>query len=99
MEILARMGRVDEALDLLDRFIATNDTIKNVEVNARFDELRTQYEVENILPRKSVISITSFLLLPFVWFSLCSWQALSITTGLLPSRIVSCMNELKNKTG
>lgn len=64
MEILARMGRVDEALDLLDRFIATNDTIKNVEVNARFDELRTQYEVENILPRKSVISITSFLLLP-----------------------------------
>lgn len=60
MEILARMGRVDEALALLDQFIATNDTIKNVEVNARFDELRTQYEVENILPGKSVISITSF---------------------------------------
>lgn len=53
---------------------------------------------KNILPRNSVISITSFLLLPFVWFSLCSWQVLSITTGLLPSRIVSCMNELKNKT-
>lgn len=28
MEILARMGRVDEALALLDQFIATNDTIK-----------------------------------------------------------------------
>ncbi len=52
MEILARMGRVDEALALLDQFIATNDTIKNVEVNARFDELRTQYEVEKHIAEK-----------------------------------------------
>lgn len=52
MEILARMGRVDEALALLDQFIATNDTIKNVEVNARFDELRTQYEVEKHIAGK-----------------------------------------------
>ena len=52
MEILARMGRVDEALALLDQFIATNDTIKNVEVNARFDELRTQYEEEKHIAGK-----------------------------------------------
>ena len=52
MQLLARMGRFQEADGLLDEIIATNDTIKNVEVNARFDELRTQYEVENHIAEK-----------------------------------------------
>lgn len=52
MQILARMGRYREADGLLDEIIATNDTLKNVEVNARFDELRTQYEVEKHIAGK-----------------------------------------------
>lgn len=52
MEILARMGRTDEAFVLFDKIIAANDTIKNVEINARFDELRTQYEVEKHIAEK-----------------------------------------------
>lgn len=52
MEILARMGRTDEAFALFDKIIAVNDTIKNVEINARFDELRIQYEVEKHIAGK-----------------------------------------------
>lgn len=52
MQLLARMGRYQEADGLLDEIIATNDTLKNVEVNARFDELRTQYEVEKHIAGK-----------------------------------------------
>ena len=52
MEILARMGCNDEAFGLLDEIIAANDSIKNVEINARFDELRTQYEVEKHIAEK-----------------------------------------------
>ena len=52
MQILARMGRYREADGLLNEIIATNDTLKNVEVNARFDELRTQYEVEKHIAEK-----------------------------------------------
>ncbi|WP_455586534.1 helix-turn-helix domain-containing protein [Bacteroides sp.] len=52
MEILTRMGRIDEAFGLFDKIIAANDTIKDVEVNARFDELRTQYEVEKHIAEK-----------------------------------------------
>lgn len=52
MEILARAGRNDEAFALLDDIIADNDSLKNVEVNARFDELRTQYEVEKHIAEK-----------------------------------------------
>lgn len=52
MEILARMGRIDEAFGLLDVIIASNDSIQDVEVNARFDELRTRYEVEKHIAGK-----------------------------------------------
>lgn len=52
MQLLARLGHYQEADGLLDEIIATNDTLKNVEVNARFDELRTQYEVEKHIAEK-----------------------------------------------
>lgn len=52
MQLLARTGRNQEADCLLDEIIATHDTIKNVEVNARFDELRTRYEVEKHIAGK-----------------------------------------------
>lgn len=52
MEILARMGRHDEAFAMLDGIIASGDSIKNVEINARFDELRTRYEVEKHIAEK-----------------------------------------------
>ena len=46
------MGRIDDAFQLFDEIIATNDSLKNVEVNARFDELRTRYEVEKHIAEK-----------------------------------------------
>lgn len=52
MEILARWGRNDEAFALFDDIIAANDSLKNVEVNAGFDELRTRYEVEKHIAEK-----------------------------------------------
>ena len=87
MEILARMGRVDEALDLLDRFIATNDTIKNVEVNARFDELRTQYEVEKHIAEKE----RNFHYLLFA-LAICLVLALLLAGAFYYNRIISLKN-------
>lgn len=52
MGILVRMGRSDDALGLFDSILAADDSIKNVEVNAQFDELRTQYEVEKHIAAK-----------------------------------------------
>lgn len=60
MEILARMGRVDEALALLDQFIATNDTIKTWRSMPGSMNYVPNMKWKNILPGKSVISITSF---------------------------------------
>lgn len=87
MEILARMGRVDEALDLLDRFIATNDTIKNVEVNARFDELRTQYEVEKHIAEKE----RNFHYLLFA-LAICLVLALLLAGAFYYNRIIALKN-------
>lgn len=87
MEILARMGRVDEALALLDQFIATNDTIKNVEVNARFDELRTQYEVEKHIAEKE----RNFHYLLFA-LAICLVLALLLAGAFYYNRIISLKN-------
>lgn len=87
MEILARMGRVDEALALLDQFIATNDTIKNVEVNARFDELRTQYEVEKHIAEKE----RNFHYLLFA-LAICLVLALLLAGAFYYNRIITLKN-------
>lgn len=50
--LLARTGRYNEAFEVINDILATNDTIKNVEINNRFDELRTQYEVEKYITEK-----------------------------------------------
>ena len=52
MEILVRMGESDDAIGLFDEIIACNDSIKDVEINGRFDELRTRYEVEKYITEK-----------------------------------------------
>lgn len=52
MEILACIGRYDDAMRLFGGIFTANDSIKDVEVNARFDELRTQYEVEKHIAEK-----------------------------------------------
>lgn len=52
MDILYRMGRANEAYGLHDKIVAANDSIKDVEVNTRFDELRTRYEVEKHIVEK-----------------------------------------------
>lgn len=52
MDILYRMGRSGEAYHLHNEILAANDSIKNVEVNTRFDELRTRYEVEKHIAEK-----------------------------------------------
>ncbi len=52
MEILARAGRVNEALEMYREIVAANKELSDTEVNARFDELRTQYEVAKHIAEK-----------------------------------------------
>lgn len=87
MEILARMGRVDDALGLFDDIIATNDTLKNVEVNARFDELRTRYEVEKHIAEKE----RNFHYFLFA-LGLCLILALLLAGVFYYNRVISLKN-------
>lgn len=52
IEILMRAGQVDEALDTYQEIIASNKELYDTEVSSRFDELRTQYEVEKHIAEK-----------------------------------------------
>ena len=52
MEILIQTGNADEAILLFDEILDTDREIHDVEVNARFDELRTQYEVDKHIADK-----------------------------------------------
>lgn len=52
MEILTRAGRVNEALKMYREIVAANKELSDTEVNARFDELRTQYEVTKHIAEK-----------------------------------------------
>lgn len=87
MQLLARMGRYQEADGLLDEIIATNDTIKNVEVNARFDELRTQYEVEKHIAEKE----RNFHYLLFA-LAICMVLALLLAGAFYYNRIIALKN-------
>lgn len=99
MQILARMGRYREADGLLDEIIAMNDTLKNVEVNARFDELRIQYEVEKHIAEKE----RNFHYLLFA-LAICLIFALLLAGTFYYNRMIalktaSCTSESRNKTG
>lgn len=52
MEILARMGRGDDVMEQFHEIVAANKELQDTEVNARFDELRTQYEVDKHIAEK-----------------------------------------------
>jgi len=52
MDILIRMGKADEANLLFEDILDITDSIHNLEVNAKFDELRTQYEVDRHIVEK-----------------------------------------------
>lgn len=49
---LIKMGRADDANDLLRRVIAKQDSVRNMEYNAQLDELHTQYEVDKHVAEK-----------------------------------------------
>lgn len=87
MEILTRMGRFDEAFTLFDTIIAANDTIKDVEINARFDELRTQYEVEKHIAEKER-NLHYFLFT----LGICLVLALLLTAAFYYNRIIALKN-------
>lgn len=87
MQILARMGRYREADGLLDEIIATNDTLKNVEVNARFDELRIQYEVEKHIAEKE----RNFHYLLFA-LAICLIFALLLAGAFYYNRMIALKN-------
>lgn len=87
MEILTRMGRFDEAFTLFDTIIAANDTIKDVEINARFDELRTQYEVEKHIAEKER-NLHYFLFT----LGICLVLALLLTATFYYNRIIALKN-------
>jgi AraC-like DNA-binding protein len=52
MMILAKMGRVEEALELYDVIIGVKDSLYDLQIDAQLDELRTQYEVEKHIAEK-----------------------------------------------
>ena len=54
MEILIKMGEAKEAMLLFEEIIDTKDSIYSLEVNAKFDELRTQYEVDKHITEKEL---------------------------------------------
>ena len=87
MEILTRMGRFDEAFTLFDTIIAAYDTIKDVEINARFDELRTQYEVEKHIAEKER-NLHYFLFT----LGICLVLALLLTATFYYNRIIALKN-------
>ena len=87
MEILTRMGRFDEAFTLFDTIIAANDTIKDVEIDARFDELRTQYEVEKHIAEKER-NLHYFLFT----LGICLVLALLLTATFYYNRIIALKN-------
>lgn len=87
MQILARMGRYREADGLLDEIIAMNDTLKNVEVNARFDELRIQYEVEKHIAEKE----RNFHYLLFA-LAICLIFALLLAGAFYYNRMIALKN-------
>ena len=81
------MGRFDEAFTLFDTIIAANDTIKDVEINARFDELRTQYEVEKHIAEKER-NLHYFLFT----LGICLVLALLLTATFYYNRIIALKN-------
>ena len=87
MQILVRMGRYREADGLLDEIIAMNDTLKNVEVNARFDELRIQYEVEKHIAEKE----RNFHYLLFA-LAICLIFALLLAGAFYYNRMIALKN-------
>ena len=52
IEILAKMGRGEEALKLFKVAAAVDDSIRNLQFNAQLDEFRTQYEVDKHIAEK-----------------------------------------------
>ena len=48
IEILMRMGDLDGSIRQLKEYIAERDTIHNIELNAKLDEIRTRYEVHTL---------------------------------------------------
>ena len=52
MGILIQMGSKDEAEQLFHDFVAVQDSIFDMEVNAQLDEIRIQYEVDRYIAEK-----------------------------------------------
>jgi AraC-like DNA-binding protein len=50
--VLTKMGRSDEAYDIYTGVFNAKDSTYHIELNARLDEIRTQYEVDKITAEK-----------------------------------------------
>ncbi|MDL2239894.1 helix-turn-helix domain-containing protein, partial [Bacteroidales bacterium OttesenSCG-928-L14] len=52
LRILIQLGKTDSANKLLDEILEAQKSITDLEVNAKFDEIRTQYEVDKHIAEK-----------------------------------------------
>jgi tetratricopeptide (TPR) repeat protein len=52
MEIQMRMGRVEDALETLDGYMESVDSMHSEEVNTQLDKIRTRYEVDRHIAEK-----------------------------------------------
>ena len=73
--ILSKIGRAAETYDNFNMAYQLNDSLKTVEINAKFDELRTQYEVDKLISEK--IRNRNYFL-----FTLAACFLLSVALGI-----------------
>jgi AraC-like DNA-binding protein len=81
-EILALMGRYEEAYTLYGDVYRANDSIRNIEFNARLDELRTVYEVDKLEKENEIITIEKRRNRNYFLFALGGCLLLAVALGI-----------------
>ena len=89
IEILAKMGRVEESLELVKVAAAVNDSIRNLQFNAQLDELRTRYEVDRHIAEKKR-NRNSFIFA----FGACILLAIALGTWMYYNRKIARKNRI-----
>ncbi|MDR0873814.1 MAG: hypothetical protein LBN27_10200, partial [Prevotellaceae bacterium] len=82
IESLIKLGRAEDAYVLFKEDIAARDSISNVEVSARLDEIRTVYEVDKLEYQNEIITIEKERHRSNFLFALAGCILLLITLGI-----------------
>ena len=80
--ILAQMGDVDGSIRQLDEYIDELDSLHNAELNAKLDEIRTQYEVDTLEREKDSALVERQRNRNYFLFALGGCFLLALTLGI-----------------